>query len=71
MTDRAILMGADMDVDDLEPRKVALQLRDLEPLSIKELHEYITVLETEIGRVKAAIDSKRDIRSGAESLFRK
>ena len=45
--------------------------KDLSPMSVAELETYITGLEAEIARVRAAIASKKDVRSGAESLFRK
>jgi uncharacterized small protein (DUF1192 family) len=40
-------------------------------MSVAELTLYIEDLQTEILRVKNAIAAKENIRSGAESLFRK
>lgn len=60
-----------MDSDDLEPRKKVVEQRNLEPMSVAELTLYIEDLQTEILRVKNAIAAKENIRSGAESLFRK
>ena len=60
-----------MDPEDLEPRKPSAPPRDLAPLSIGELKDYIADLEAEIARARAAIQAKRGVRSGAESLFRK
>ena len=59
-----------MDADDLEPRKIAPTLKPLGPMSVTELENYIVELENEIARVRAAIASKRDVRAGAEALFR-
>jgi uncharacterized small protein (DUF1192 family) len=63
--------GQAMDLDDLEPRKKQVEVKNLEPLSIEELHAYIGELEAEIERVRAAVRAKQSIRSGAESLFKR
>jgi len=60
-----------MDMEDLEPRRKAPALRELDTLSIGELKEYIGELETEIARVKAKIAAKQAHLSGAGSLFKK
>lgn len=60
-----------MDVEDLEPRKQPAPKRNLEPLSLGELNEYISELEAEIQRVRETIAAKQKGRQGAESLFRK
>lgn len=60
-----------MDPDELEPRAKPAERRNLEPLSIEDLAGYIEDLEAEILRVRAAIEAKKSLRSGAESLFRK
>lgn len=60
-----------MDEEDLEPRRKKPQLRDLAPLAIAELEEYIGELENEILRVKNEIAAKRKQRGGAESLFKR
>ena len=65
-----------MDADDLEPRKrrsealTALAREDLSLLGIEELKERIAALETEISRIRALLDKKKDSRSAAEALFR-
>lgn len=59
-----------MDADDLEPRKKVAERRNLEPMSVEELTLYISDLEAEIVRVKETIAAKKNVRSGAESLFR-
>jgi len=60
-----------MDLDDLEPRKKAVEQRNLEPMSVEELILYIDELQAEILRVKSTIAAKKSVRNGAESLFRK
>lgn len=60
-----------MDEEDLEPRRKAPKPRDLGPLSIAELEDYIGELEGEILRVRNEIGQKRKQRGGAESLFRR
>jgi uncharacterized small protein (DUF1192 family) len=60
-----------MDEDDLEPRKKAVKLRDLGPMAIAELEDYIEEMEQEILRVRAEITAKRKQRGGAESLFKR
>jgi uncharacterized small protein (DUF1192 family) len=59
-----------MDMEDLEPRRKASALRELDTLSISELKDYITELETEIARVKTKIAAKQAHLSGAGSLFK-
>ena len=60
-----------MDLDDLEPRKPAPKPRDLSPLSIAELEDYIEKLHAEIERARAAIKGKQAQRVGAEAFFKK
>ena len=60
-----------MDLEDLEPRKKTPKPRNLEEMSIEALHEYIEELAAEIERVKAAIKTKEQARSLADSVFRK
>jgi uncharacterized small protein (DUF1192 family) len=59
-----------VDTDDLDPVKEPTKKVDLEPMSIEELNNYIVEMETEINRVRAAIQAKQGHRSGAESLFK-
>jgi uncharacterized small protein (DUF1192 family) len=59
-----------MDLEELEPRRKAPALRELDTLSIGELKEYIAELEAEITRVKAKIAAKEAHLSGAGSLFK-
>ena len=60
-----------MDEEELAPRRKVPVKKDLTPLSIAELEEYITEMETEILRVREAIAAKRRQRGGAESLFKR
>ena len=59
-----------MDMEDLEPRRKAPTLRELDTLSLGELKDYIGELEAEIARVKAKIAAKQAHLSGAGSLFK-
>jgi uncharacterized small protein (DUF1192 family) len=63
--------GEAVDEEELEPRRKTPKLRDLAPLAIAELENYITELETEIARVRGEIVAKRKQRGGAESLFKR
>ncbi len=58
-----------MEEGELQPR--APEPKDLEPMSIKQLEDYIAEMKAEIARVEEAIAAKKDIRVGAEALFRK
>jgi uncharacterized small protein (DUF1192 family) len=60
-----------MDEEELAPRRKVPVKKDLTPLSIAELEEYIAEMETEILRVREAIAAKRRQRGGAESLFKR
>jgi len=42
----------------------------LDTMSVEELEERIAMLETEIARLKGAIDARKQTRNAAESLFR-
>lgn len=58
------------DEDDL-PRKLDWQPKNLEPLSIDQLEDYISVLEGEISRVRADMAAKQSDLGAAESIFKK
>ncbi|MGE5505133.1 MAG: DUF1192 domain-containing protein [Actinomycetota bacterium] len=60
-----------MDPEELEPRKKTVDRPNLEPMSVAELEGYIASLEAEIVRVRAAIAAKKDVRAGAEALFKR
>ncbi|MDE2028975.1 MAG: DUF1192 domain-containing protein [Alphaproteobacteria bacterium] len=57
--------------DELEPSKPAAKPRDLQPMSVEELNEYIAMLEAEIARAEAAIAQKNAHKQGIEALFGK
>jgi uncharacterized small protein (DUF1192 family) len=60
-----------MDEEELAPRRAKPQKRDLTPLSIAELEEYIAEMEGEILRVREAIAGKQRQRGGAEAIFKR
>ena len=45
--------------------------RKMETLSVEELTEYIARMEAEIARARGMIEAKKQVREGAESLFKK
>ena len=57
------------DEDDL-PRKLDWQPKNLEPLSIVQLEDYIVVLKEEISRVRADVAAKKSGIEAAESVFK-
>ena len=59
-----------MDIEDLEPQKKKPTLRNLDPLSIEELHAYIAEMKEEIARVEAKIAAKQAHLSAAAGLFK-
>jgi uncharacterized small protein (DUF1192 family) len=60
-----------MDEEELEPRRKAVQPKDLSLLGIAELEAYIAELENEIARARADITAKLGQRRGAEALFKR
>ena len=60
------------DFDDLEPRgpNKKAALRNLEPMAVAELEDYIERLKAEIARVEAQIQAKKNQAKGAASLFK-
>ena len=65
-----------MDLDELFPDKpddplTLLSKQDLDPFSVHELEARIAILEAEIARVKAKLDSSVSFRASAEDLFKK
>lgn len=60
-----------MDLDDLPKKKPDITVgENLELMSVAELEHRITVLESEIVRVKAAIAGKQASKSAADAFFR-
>jgi uncharacterized small protein (DUF1192 family) len=57
--------------EDLAAQKQPPKKKDLTPLSIAELEDYVAAMEEEILRVREAIAAKRKQRGGAESLFKR
>jgi uncharacterized small protein (DUF1192 family) len=57
--------------DDDLPRKRTLPPKDLTPLSVAELGEYIEALEAEAARARAAVAAKQSHRAGLDSLFKR
>ena len=65
-----------MDLDELIPDKPDDPLRllgkqDLDPFSVDELRDRIALLEAEIARVKAKLESSVNFRASVEELFKK
>ncbi len=65
-----------MDLDELFPSKpddplTLLVKQDLDPISVEELHNRIAILESEIARVRAKIESSVSFRASADQLFKK
>ncbi len=60
-----------MDADDLEPRKKPQTLKNLDPMSIEELKDYIVELKDEISRAEQAISRKQAVKMGAEAFFKR
>jgi uncharacterized small protein (DUF1192 family) len=59
-----------MDTDDLAPPPKAKPI-NLEVMSIEELEERITRLESEIGRAREMIAKKKKSRDAAASVFKR
>ena len=55
--------------DDL-PKNMTKPKRDLYPISIEELQDYIAEMHEEIERVRAEIARKEAHREGVESIFK-
>ena len=60
-----------MDMDELEPRKKTQTLKNLDPMSIEELRDYIIELKDEITRAEQAITAKQAVKMGAEAFFKR
>lgn len=59
-------------IEDDRPKKPAAHEvgMALDEMSVAELEERITLLETEIARLKEAIAARDETRSAAEAMFR-
>ena len=60
-----------MDSDELEPRRPAAAPVNLESLSVAELEEFIAAREADIEQARLMIAKKRNVRAGADALFKK
>jgi uncharacterized small protein (DUF1192 family) len=65
-----------MDLDELFAKRpddplVAASKQDLDPLSVEELDERITLLEAELTRVKQKKEGAVNFRASADALFKK
>jgi uncharacterized small protein (DUF1192 family) len=59
-----------MDADDLEPRKAKPKPKNLDPMSVEDLLEYIEELKSEIRRVEENMAKKKAHLSAAAGLFK-
>jgi len=55
--------------DEMELPQPNAKVKDLHPLSIEELEDYIALLEEEIARADAMIAQKKAHKNGIEALF--
>ncbi len=60
-----------MDIEDLEPRNKQSKPKDLSGWNIEDLEEYIERMRAEIDRAQAMIESKRNVSSAADALFKR
>lgn len=56
--------------DDLDPRTKKPKPRNLDAMSVEELHDYIGELKDEIIRVESEITKKQKHMNAASSLFK-
>jgi len=59
-----------MDTDDLEPKRAKPAPRNLDPMSVEELRDYVADLKAEIVRVEANIAAKSAHLAAAAGLFK-
>jgi uncharacterized small protein (DUF1192 family) len=59
-----------MDTDDLEPRKAKPKLKNLDPMSVEDLSDYVEELKAEIRRVEENMAKKKAHLSAAAGLFK-
>lgn len=59
-----------MSFEDLEPRVPKPAPKNLEPMAVAELEDYIVELKAEIARAEAQIQAKKAQQKGAASLFK-
>ena len=56
--------------DDLEPKKKAAKLKNLEPMSVDELMAYVEDMKAEITRTEGEIAKKKAYANAASSFFK-
>jgi uncharacterized small protein (DUF1192 family) len=56
--------------EDFDPKAKKPKLKNLEPLSLDELEDYITALKTEIERAQTEIGRKKAHAAAASSFFK-
>ncbi|TWT02055.1 DUF1192 domain-containing protein [Reyranella sp. CPCC 100927] len=59
------------DDDELDPRTKKPQPKNLDPMSVEELGDYIAELKAEIGRVEVKIKAKQAHAAAAQMFFKK
>ena len=59
------------ELDDLDPRHKKTPPKNLDPMSVEDLKEYIAALTAEIARVEAKIKAKQSHAAAASSFFKK
>ncbi|MFO1037055.1 MAG: DUF1192 domain-containing protein [Geminicoccaceae bacterium] len=59
-----------MDEEEVRIRPTTGIGRNLAPMSIDEMEEYVTRLQGEIARVQAELSKRKDVRGAAEALFK-
>ena len=59
-----------MDIEELEPRKKKAAPKNLEAMGVEELEAYLAELETELARVRAALEGKKAYLAGAGAFFK-
>jgi uncharacterized small protein (DUF1192 family) len=57
--------------DDLEPRAKKPQPKNLDPMSIEDLRDYIGELKAEIARVEEKIKAKQAHAAAAQMFFKR
>jgi uncharacterized small protein (DUF1192 family) len=60
-----------MDSDDLEPQRPKPTLKNLDPMSVEDLRDYIASLQAEIARAEANMAAKSTHLAAAASLFKR
>lgn len=61
---------ASMFDDDDTPRNMPKQLKNLEPLSVEDLQDYIRDLQVEVQRAETELKKKKDYSANLDSFFK-